>query len=52
MNLKQLLEYLLLNEAKLAPEAPKDALAGEYLFAPERSDTPEPKEKTQKKKMN
>lgn len=43
MNLNTLLEYLL-KEATLAPEAPKDAPLGQYLFAPERSDTPEPKE--------
>lgn len=43
MNLNTLLEYLL-KEAALKPEAPKDAPLGRYLFAPQRKDTPTPKE--------
>jgi len=43
MRLNFLLKYLL-KEVNLKPEAPKDAPLGQYLFAPERSDTPTPKE--------
>jgi len=44
MKLNTLLEYLSLREEDLAPEAPKNSSLGQYLFAPERNDTPEPKE--------
>ena len=43
MKLNTLLEFLL-REAPAKPEAPKGAQLGQYLFAPQRKDTPEPKE--------
>lgn len=42
MKLNTLLEYLL--KEAIRPEAPEDAPLGRYLFAPQRIDTPEPKE--------
>jgi hypothetical protein len=43
--MKTLTEYFRFVLEETAPEAPANALFGQYLFSPTRDDTPDPKEK-------